>query len=91
MVLSIETSYYRLLELSRLVTVAILIRGKAGTLWSTCELVEKVDGITRAHVVTGPYDIIAYAEIPSLEDLKELLKKIHEVEGVVHTGTCITM
>ncbi|UCE09487.1 MAG: Lrp/AsnC ligand binding domain-containing protein [Candidatus Thorarchaeota archaeon] len=74
-----------------MVILAILIRARAGTLWNTCELVEKVDGVTRAHVVTGPYDIIAYADIPSLENLKELIKRIHEVEGVLHTGTCITM
>jgi DNA-binding Lrp family transcriptional regulator len=91
MVLSTESPYHSLLELSGLVVLAILMRAKAGTLWSTCELVEKVDGVTRAHVVTGPYDIIAYAEIPTLDDLSELIKRIHEVEGVLHTGTCITM
>ena len=72
-----------------MVSVIILIRARVGTIWEACQAISKIDGIQQAHAVTGPYDIIAYAELPSTEDLRRIAKSIHEVEGVTRTETCI--
>ncbi|MHA1909571.1 MAG: Lrp/AsnC ligand binding domain-containing protein [Candidatus Thorarchaeota archaeon] len=51
----------------------------------------KIDGVSRADVVTGPYDIIVYAELPSNQDLRLLMKSIHEIEGITRTETCVAI
>ncbi|MFQ5831377.1 MAG: Lrp/AsnC ligand binding domain-containing protein [Candidatus Thorarchaeota archaeon] len=74
-----------------MVSVVILIKAEAGTIWDACKSIEEIDGITRVDVVTGPYDVIAYAELPSVEDLRRLMKTVHEVEGINRTETCVSI
>ena len=72
-----------------MVSVIILIRARVRTIWEACQSINKIEGVQQAHAVTGPYDIIAYAELPSTEDIRRMAKSIHEVEGVTRTETCI--
>ncbi len=74
-----------------MVSVVILIKAEAGTIWDACKSIEEIDGITRVDVVTGPYDVIAYAELPSVEDLRRLMKTVHEVKGINRTETCVSI
>lgn len=74
-----------------MVSVVMLIRAKVGMVWEACESIKKIEGVTKADVVTGPYDIIAYAELPSAEDLRRLTSTIHNIEGVNRTETCIAI
>ncbi|MHA2601543.1 MAG: Lrp/AsnC ligand binding domain-containing protein [Candidatus Thorarchaeota archaeon SMTZ1-83] len=74
-----------------MVSVVVLIKAEAGTIWDACKHITEIDGITRADVVTGPYDVIAYAELPSVEDLRRLMKSVHEVEGINRTETCVSI
>ena len=73
------------------VVVYVLIRVQAGKVWEVCQAIGKIDGVSRADVVTGPYDVIAYAELPSTEELRRLTQSIHQVEGVNRTETCIAI
>ncbi|MHA2385634.1 MAG: Lrp/AsnC ligand binding domain-containing protein [Candidatus Thorarchaeota archaeon] len=63
-----------------MVSVVILIRAEAGAIWEACQ-----------DVVTGPYDMIAYAELPSVEDLRKLMQTLHTVEGISRTETCVSI
>ena len=72
-----------------MVSVIILIRADVGTIWEACKAIEQIDGVQNAQAVTGPYDIIAYAELPSMEDLRRMTKSIHDVNGISRTETCI--
>ena len=74
-----------------MVIVIILIHASVGTFWESSKEIEKIEGVTKAHAVTGPYDIIAYAELPSTDDLRRITKQIHEVPGVDRTETCIAI
>ena len=74
-----------------MVLVIVLIHASVGTIWEACKALEKIDGIQKAHAVTGPYDIIAYAELPSTEDLRRMTKSIHEVVGINRTESCIAI
>ncbi len=65
----------------------VLIRAKAGTMWEVRSAIEKIDGIKDVHVITGPYDLVAYAEVPSTKTLKRLLDSFHDVDGIVSTET----
>lgn len=73
------------------VVVYILIRVEAGKVWDVAQAIGKISGVDRANVVTGPYDVIAYAVLPSTEDLRKLMEGIHSVDGVNRTETCIAI
>lgn len=74
-----------------MVSVVILIRAEAGAIWEACQSITEIEGIERADVVTGPYDMIAYAELPSVEDLRKLMQTLHTVEGISRTETCVSI
>ena len=49
-----------------------------------------IQGVLSSEGVTGPYDVIARVEAPSLDDLGRLVATdIHGVEGITRTITCI--
>lgn len=72
-----------------MVSVYVLIRADGDKVWETVTGVKDIDGVTRAEVVTGPYDVIMTAELPSVEGLRRLMQSVHDVEGVERTETCI--
>ncbi|MCK5301808.1 MAG: Lrp/AsnC ligand binding domain-containing protein [Candidatus Thorarchaeota archaeon] len=72
-----------------MVSVYVLIRADGDKVWETVTGVKEIDGVTRAEVVTGPYDVIMMAELPSVEGLRRLMKSVHDVDGVERTETCI--
>lgn len=71
----------------------ILIITKKGKAWNVARDVAKVDGVKFAHVVTGPYDVVAYVETvkPILEELRRVIEGIFAIEGVERTLTCIVV
>ncbi|RLF23706.1 MAG: Lrp/AsnC family transcriptional regulator [Thermoprotei archaeon] len=74
------------------IVVFILIQTAPGKANAVVEAIRKIEGVKEAYLVTGPYDIIAKIEVADLEELKELvLAKVHTIEGVVRTLTCITV
>ena len=45
-----------------------------------------------AHAVTGPFDVIAFVEVPDLDVLSDLvLSRIHRVKGVEKTQTAVVV
>jgi len=71
------------------INVYVLIQVEKGEPWPVAEKVLNIEGVRTAHVVTGQYDIIAFAELDDLQDIKDLIKKIHRIEGVQHTQTAV--
>lgn len=70
----------------------ILIELAPGTSKTAAEAISKIGGVKMAHAVTGPFDIIAYAEVPDLATLSDLvLAKIQNVEGVQKTQTAVVV
>jgi DNA-binding Lrp family transcriptional regulator len=52
--------------------------------------VGRIRGVLSSDFVTGPYDVIARAEAPDLDELGKLVAtQIHAVEGITRTITCI--
>ena len=46
--------------------------------------------VSESYLITGPYDVIAVLESESLAILSQItVSKIHTVEGVVRTLTCV--
>ena len=71
------------------VYVYILIQVEKGEPWKIADEIVEVEGVKTAHTVTGQYDIIVFVELEKLEDLKDLVKSFHLIEGVQHTQTAV--
>jgi len=69
----------------------ILIQNQVGRSDDIVTELRYLAGIKSAQFVTGKYDVIAIAELPSLTDLKPLIGKIHGINGIVNTSTCLAI
>jgi len=74
-----------------MIVVIILVQVEAKTVEAASKAIEEVEYVKNVHVVTGPYDIIAYAEIPSRSNFHRLVSDIHDAPGVVRTETCMSI
>lgn len=75
----------------KLVAVYVLVKVKVGQASSVLSHVEKVKNVQHANMVTGPYDIIVYADIPEKAGFRKLVETIHESPGVERTETCMSI
>ena len=69
----------------------VMIRAEAGEMWNLQRAIEKIDGIKEVLLITGPYDLVAYAEVPSANDLRLMLDSFHGLKGVVSTETWMVL
>jgi DNA-binding Lrp family transcriptional regulator len=68
----------------------ILIDTSPGKAREVARKVREVEGVSTAHAVTGPHDIIAIATAADVSSLGELVvQKIQSVSGVNRTLTSI--
>jgi DNA-binding Lrp family transcriptional regulator len=59
---------------------------------AACAKIAKIPGVQAAHLVTGPYDIIVFVEGRDPQAIGSLvLAKIHAVDGVGRTITCVVV
>ena len=67
----------------------VLIQTEVGKAKDVAVTTAKIDGVTRADDVTGPYDVIVLTEAASLDDLgKMVVSEIQKVPGITRTFTC---
>jgi DNA-binding Lrp family transcriptional regulator len=67
----------------------ILVQTEVGRSAEVCRAIAEVDGVTVAEDVTGPYDVIARAEGPSVDTLGTLVvSRIQSIPGITRTLTC---
>ena len=68
----------------------IFITAATGLALDVVTQVRKIEGISQACGVTGPYDIIASFEVANLKDIGQVVVKgIQQIEGVFETETAI--
>ncbi len=67
----------------------ILIQTEVGKAAAVAESARKINGVTSAEDVTGPYDVIVRAEADNVDELGKLVvSAIQSVEGITRTLTC---
>lgn len=72
-----------------MVQAYILIQADLGKATAVAAAVREVSGVISSDDVTGPYDVIAQAEAPTLDELGTLvIAKIQDVPGIMRTLTC---
>jgi DNA-binding Lrp family transcriptional regulator len=70
----------------------VLIEASPKKARSACAGIAKIPGVASAHLVTGPYDIIAYVTGEDPTAIGRLvMAKIHRVDGVGRTITCVVV
>lgn len=70
----------------------VLIELSPGTAKIAADKISRIEGVKMAHAVTGPFDVIAFAEVSNLASLSELvLSKIQSIEGVKRTQTAVVV
>jgi DNA-binding Lrp family transcriptional regulator len=71
------------------VSAYILIQTEVGKAAQVATEVRSIDGVVAADDVTGPYDVIARAEAPTMDDLgKMVVSRVQMIEGITRTLTC---
>jgi DNA-binding Lrp family transcriptional regulator len=67
----------------------ILIQTEVGQAAEVAREIAQLSGVTLAEDVTGPYDVIARVEAPSMDELGHLVvARIQDVKGITRTLTC---
>jgi DNA-binding Lrp family transcriptional regulator len=67
----------------------ILIQTEVGRASGIADEIAQIAGVTMAEDVTGPYDVIARIEAPSVDQLGQIvIAKIQDVKGITRTLTC---
>jgi DNA-binding Lrp family transcriptional regulator len=67
----------------------ILIQTEVGRAADVARAIAEIHGVTLAEDVTGPYDVIARVEAPSVDELGQLvIARIQDVKGITRTLTC---
>jgi DNA-binding Lrp family transcriptional regulator len=67
----------------------VLIQTDVGKAAQVTRQVGAIEGVVAAEGVTGPYDVIARAEAPSMNDLgRMVVRDIQQIEGITRTITC---
>ena len=69
----------------------VLINTDPGSLWDVAEKAVRIPGVKMAHPVTGQFDVVAYAEFPRIDDLRNIISSFQSLDGVVRTHTCIAI
>jgi DNA-binding Lrp family transcriptional regulator len=67
----------------------VLIQTDVGKAAQVAHQVSDIDGVVVADGVTGPYDVIARAEVPSMNELgRMVVRDVQRIEGITRTVTC---
>jgi DNA-binding Lrp family transcriptional regulator len=67
----------------------ILIQTEVGKAAAVASEIAQIAGVTLAEDVTGPYDVIARIEAPTVDALGQIvIARIQDVKGITRTLTC---
>jgi len=73
-----------------MVTSIILINAERDKVNEVAEHLAGIDGITEAYSVSGQYDIIAIARVPTAEDLAHLVtQRLQSIHAITKTETLL--
>ena len=71
------------------VSAYILIQTEVGKAAGVAREIAEIEGVVSAEDVTGPYDVIARAEAPTVDELgKMVVSRVQMIDGITRTLTC---
>ena len=69
----------------------VFINSDPGKLWKITELAKNVKKVKIAYAVTGMFDVIVYAELGHMKELRDLIEELHAIDGVLKSRTAISI
>lgn len=69
----------------------ILVNTVPKMVWAIVDEALKIEGVKMTHAVTGQFDLIAYAEFPDMDTLREIIQKVMSLNGVNRTHTAVVI
>jgi len=70
----------------------VLVKTAVGKTKAVVTSMKKMDGIESVDTVTGPYDVIAVVEADTLNEVGDIITaRIHTIDGISRTGTCLVV
>jgi len=67
----------------------VLINTQIGQTQKVAEELKKIFEVKKIDIIMGPYDIIIEIEVPTYEDISEiLLNQLQNIPAINHTMTC---
>jgi len=67
----------------------VLINTQIGQTQKVAEELRKISEVKKIDIIMGPYDIIIEIEVPTYEDISEiLLNRLQNIPAINHTMTC---
>jgi DNA-binding Lrp family transcriptional regulator len=70
----------------------ILVQTEVGKSSDVSLEIRQMPGVTLAEDVTGPYDVIARIEAPTMDELGQLvISRIQDIKGITRTLTCMVV
>lgn len=73
-----------------MITSIILIKTKRTAINKVAEQLAAMDGISEAYSVSGKYDIVAIARVPSNDDLADLVtNRLLSIDAILQTETML--
>ena len=70
----------------------VLVETAVGKNKDVVAILNSMNGVKSVDVVTGPYDIIAVIEANTLNEIGDVItSKIHAVDGISRTVTCLVV
>ena len=70
----------------------VLIEAMIGRNRKIVATLKQVKGVSSAEMVTGPYDVICIVEAETLGEIGDIVSdKIHPIEGICRTVTCLSL
>ncbi len=70
----------------------VLIETAVGRSKEVVQTIGRIQGVTSADAVTGPYDVIAVIQGESLDEVSNLVTdKVHPISGISRTVTCLVI
>jgi DNA-binding Lrp family transcriptional regulator len=70
-------------------TAYILVQTEVGKMNAVADAIRVIPGITQADAVTGPYDVIARADVSTMDELgRKVLNAVQQIPGITRTITC---
>ena len=79
-------------EVSAVLSAYVLIQSGVGKVAHVAQALSDLDGVQLAEDLVGPYDVIARAQAPGLDQLGRLVvARIQVVDGATRTLTCTVL
>ena len=63
----------------------------SGMIWDIADQILEIAGVKMTHVVTGNFDVIAFANFSDIDELTRIIQNVQSIKGVQKTQTAVAI